>query len=267
MVRFISLGSGSSGNAYYLESADTALLIDMGIGIRTCKKYFRDYGLNFGMVRALLVTHYHTDHVKAVGALSQLFHFTVCSSQLVHEGMDRNFMMSKKVPQELRYRITHHESFQVGSFTITPFPVPHDTSENNGYFITHGNIRFCLITDAGHITSEMLPYIREANYLVIEANYDKELLATGPYPPYLQKRISGGNGHLCNDITADTLSKNLSADAKHVWLCHLSEENNRPNIAKETITKALKEAGYGIEETLHVETLRRKEPSGFYLLD
>ncbi len=267
MVKFISLGSGSSGNAYYIETEDSALLIDMGIGIRNCKKYFRDYGLNFGLVRAILVTHYHTDHIKAVGALSQQFQFNVCTSQLVHEGMDRNFMMSKKVPKELRYTAIHHKSFQVGSFTVTAFPVPHDTKENNGYFISIGDVHFCLITDAGRITDEMLPYIQRANHLVIEANYDAQLLAKGPYPLRLQQRISNGNGHLCNDITAQVLSENLSPTIRHIWLCHLSEDNNRPHIAEETISKAVKASLPLLSEQIIIEALPRKQPSKPFFLE
>lgn len=266
MIKFISLGSGSSGNAYYLQGATSALLIDMGIGIRNCKKYFRDYGLNFGLIKALLITHYHTDHIKSAGALCQQFRFPVFTSKLIHEGMDRNFMMSKKVPQELRQTFQHHQPFTIGDFTITPFTVPHDTTENNGYFICSGNVRFCLVTDAGCITEEMLPYIQKASHLVIEANYDAELLRTGPYPYYLQQRISSGRGHLCNDVTAQALATHLSPTAQRVWLCHLSEDNNRPEVAEQTICTALTTAGFDTTEKPLVEALPRKRPSAFFEL-
>lgn len=266
MVKFISLSSGSSGNAYYLESENTALLIDMGIGIRNCKKFFRDYGLNFGLIEALLVTHYHTDHIKSAGALCQQFRFPVFTSPLVHEGMERNFMMSKKIPQELKHTFIHHRSFTIGDFSITAFPVPHDTTENNGYFIACGEMRFCLITDAGSITEEMLPYIQQANYLVIEANYDAEMLCKGPYPVYLQQRISSGRGHLCNDITATTLANHLSREAQHVWLCHLSQDNNLPELAQQTIIQALTEAGFETTAKIRVDSLPRKHPSLLYHL-
>lgn len=267
MVQFICFGSGSSGNCYYFSHNGYAFLIDLGIGIRTFKREMRNYGLPFSSIRHILVSHDHTDHIKAVGALSQEFHLPVYTSALVHQGMERNFMMTKKVPKEQQHVVEHRQTFTLGDFHITPFEVPHDSSQNNGYYITCGDWSLCFITDAGHVTDDMREYISKATHLIVEANYDAELLRTGPYPAYLQKRISGERGHMCNDEMATTLAQCLNPKTKHIWLCHLSEENNLPDVAHRTVEDALKKAGYDLARQIILEPLRRKVPSPLYELE
>ena len=267
MLKFICFGSGSSGNCYYLNTEGYGIIIDMGIGLRTMKKHFRDFGLKMAQINSILVTHDHTDHVKSVGALSNEFHIPVYSSQEVHDGMGRNCFMTKKVRQEEKHVIAHNEPFELGPFKVTAFPVPHDSSGNNGYFIESGDITFCLITDAGHLTPEMMEYVGRAKYVVLEANYDATMLEQGPYPQYLKKRIMGPAGHLCNTETALGLAEHLSENARCVWLCHLSEENNHPELARKTIETELLSHGYILGNKLKVEVLKRKVPSGLYELE
>ena len=267
MLKFISFGSGSSGNCYYLNYEGYGIIIDMGIGLRGMKKYFRDFGLTMAQINSILVTHDHTDHVKSVGALSSEFHIPVYTSKEVHDGMGRNCFMTKKVRPEEKHILLPNETVELGPFRITSFPVPHDSSGNNGYFIEFGNSTFCLATDIGHLTPEIESYLERTNYIVVEANYDAMMLEQGPYPRYLKKRIMGPAGHLCNDDIAKSLATHLSPNAKHIWLCHLSEENNHPELARKTVEKALLEAGRAVGETLTVEVLKRKVPSGIYELE
>lgn len=240
-------------------------MIDLGIGIRHFKKHFRDYGLSLAKIDAILVTHDHTDHVKAVGVLSNEFHLPVYASEAVHNGMQRNHFMSKKVKDEDKRFTEVAKTFEVGPFSITPFDVPHDSSANSGYFITVGDLQFCLITDAGHVTNAMKEQLRKANHIVLEANYDDAMLATGPYPAYLKKRIMSERGHLSNTECAETLAECLNPEAKQVWLCHLSEENNHPELARKTISTALEQAGIDLEKT-QLNVLRRTVPSALHEL-
>ena len=154
-MKFISFGSGSSGNCYYLLEDGFGLVIDQGIGIRSFKRYFRDYGLSQGEISAILVTHDHTDHVKAVGAISQEYHLPVYAAGKVHEGMENNYLMSKKIAENNKRVLMPGEKIVLGPFTITAFEVPHDASANNGYFITTNSTNFCLMTDCGKITVSM----------------------------------------------------------------------------------------------------------------
>lgn len=268
MMKFICFGSGSSGNCYYLNVEGYGLLIDQGLAVRKFKKYFRDYGLSFGEVKGILVTHDHADHVKAVGALSAEFHWPVYALPDVYMGMDRNRFVRKKVPLALANKLTDGETITLGPFKITPFIVPHDSAANCGYAIEAGGVNFCLITDAGHVTDNMRHHLNGADYVVVEANYDATMLESGPYPRFLKERIRSGRGHMDNVLTAELLATALRAEARRVWLCHLSEENNRPERALETVTTALKEAGrLGEDDALVVEALQRTHPSRLYELE
>lgn len=255
MVKFISFSSGSCGNSYYLLADGCGLLIDLGIGIRAFRKNFSNYGLPIAQINSILVTHDHTDHVRAVGAVSQKFHIPVYSSAKVHESMLANHYVSKKVPASLRHDVEKGTTFNIGPFTIRTFHVPHDSADNNGYIIDVEDLRFVLITDVGHFTEEMPEIVHSATHLVIESNFDAAMLASGRYPKRLQERISGGNGHISNALTAEFLAANLDPQRiRHVWLCHLSEENNRPALARDTVSEALEKAG-----------LDWTSPSGFKL--
>lgn len=257
-MKFISFGSGSSGNCYYLLEDGIGLIIDAGIGIRSFKKYFREYGFTYPTLKAILVTHDHTDHVKAVGALSGEYNLEVFATEEVHKGILNNYYAHKKVRPELCRTYLPGDDWSIGPFHITTFTVPHDASHNCGYFIETVTTNFCFITDAGSFTPEMISFIRRARNLVIEANYDAAMLDEGPYPLHLKKRIKAPTGHACNAETARILEENLAATTENIWLCHLSEENNHPELARKTIAQALERSD--CKSQLHV--LRRRIPSG-----
>ena len=257
-MKFISFGSGSSGNCYYLLEDGIGLIIDAGIGIRSFKKYFREYGFTYPTLKAILVTHDHTDHVKAVGALSGEYNLEVFATEEVHKGILNNYYTHKKVRPELCRTYLPGDDWSIGPFHITTFTVPHDASHNCGYFIETATTNFCFITDAGSFTPEMISFIRRARNLVVEANYDAAMLDEGPYPLHLKKRIKAPTGHACNAETARILEENLAATTENIWLCHLSEENNHPELARKTIAQALERSE--CKSQLHV--LRRRIPSG-----
>ena len=152
MLKFISFGSGSSGNSYYLYTETDSLLIDVGVGIRTLKKHFHNYGLRFEDVHHILITHDHADHVKSVGSLSTDYHLPVYATRKVHAGIERNYCVRKKIVPNHAHIIEKGVPFVVGEFRVTPFGVPHDSTDNVGYFVEHEGVTFCLITDVGHIT-------------------------------------------------------------------------------------------------------------------
>jgi len=266
MFRFISFGSGSSGNCYYLSTDKDGIIIDTGIGLRSLKKYFHDYGMRLAEVKNVLVTHDHADHVKSVGSFSGDFQVPVYASHKVHNGIVSNYCVRRKISSENVRVIREGDTFQLGDFTVTSFAVPHDSSDNLGYKIVCQGITFCIMTDAGHVSDLMKKYIGEADYLVIEANHDEEMLQGGPYPQYLKDRILGPMGHLSNRDCATAIAENATPRLKHVWLCHLSEENNHPELARKTVQMVLQ--GYGLlpGKDFQLDVLKRKMPSGVYEL-
>lgn len=266
MLRFISLGSGSSGNCYYLQTADDALLIDAGVGLRTLKKHLHNYGLRLDSVKHILITHDHADHVKSVGIISSEYNIPVYAINEVHNGIYRNYCVPRKIPADNVRHISMGEKIRLGDFIVTPFAVPHDSSGNVGYRIEAEGVTFCLMTDVGHVTEEMQDYIAEANYLVIEANYDVEMLKNGPYPQHLKVRIDGPTGHLSNVACGEAIANYATTCLKRVWLCHLSEENNHPVLALKTVEQTLRSYGIIIGKDFIVEDLKRKSPSELYEL-
>lgn len=267
MLRFISFGSGSSGNCYYLYTENNGILIDTGIGIRTLKKYFKDRNLKIDDVNNILITHDHADHIKSVGSMSYEYGLSVYATHKVHHGITRSYCVQRKIQDEHIKEIEKGESFQLGDFHIISFEVPHDSSDNVGYKIDVGGIIFCLMTDVGHVTEEMKNYISEANYLVIEANHDMEMLMNGPYPQYLKDRVSGPDGHLCNADCGKAIAENMTENLRHIWLCHLSEENNHPELARKTVESTLRSYGVLVGKDVQLDVLRRKVPSEIFILD
>ena len=266
MLRFISFGSGSSGNCYYLFTENDGILIDLGVGVRNLKKHFREYGLSLSKVKHILITHDHADHVKSVGSVSRDFSLQVFSTHQVHVGINKNYCVRNKISPDLVRIIEKGNTFKLGDFTITSFGVPHDSSDNVGYLIEAEGVVFCLMTDVGHLTDKMREMIGQANYLVIEANYDEEMLKTGPYPEHLKVRIMSGEGHMENSKCAVAIGENATERLKHVWLCHLSEENNHPELARKTVEQVLRSYGLVAGKDFLLDVLKRKTPSGVYEL-
>lgn len=266
MLNFISFGSGSSGNCYCLYNDTDFLMIDAGVGIRTLKRGFYMYGLSIGKVHNILITHDHADHVKTIGGLNRDYGVEVYSSQNVHAGIDRNYCVKPKIKAENKHYIKAGSPFSLDGFVITAYHVPHDSNDNMCYEIEYDGFVFALMTDVGHVTDEMKQVISRADYLVLEANHDEEMLKKGPYPEHLKRRIVGGNGHLSNCKCGETLVECASERLKHVWLCHLSEENNTPELALSTVKQTLEDSGVGALRNLTVEVLKHKGISGAYEL-
>lgn len=266
MLRFISFGSGSSGNCYYLATATDGLMIDIGVGLRTLKKHCKDYGIQLQSVKHMLITHDHADHIKSVGSFSYEYHVPVYATKAVHKGIDHNYCIQRKVADEMKRYIEEGQTFTVGEFTVRPFNVPHDASENVGYEIQAEGVTFVIITDAGSVTEEMKDTIARADYLVIEANHDEEMVDNGPYPAFLKKRILSPSGHMSNKDCGRMIAENMSEKLRHVWLCHLSEENNHPELARKTVETILRSYGIVAGKDIELEVLKRTIPSGIYEL-
>ncbi len=262
-IKFISLASGSSGNCYYLGTDKHGILIDAGIGIRTIKKELKEINVSLSNVCAVFITHDHADHIKAVGHLGEKYNIPVYSTREIHEGINKSYCMTEKLSTSVHY-INKDEPMKIDEFKISAFEVPHDGTDNVGYCIEIGDKIFSFLTDLGHITETAAHYICKANYLILEANYDLEMLRMGPYPKYLKERISGPNGHMSNTDTADFLAENINEHLKYIWLCHLSKDNNHPELAYKTVEWKLKSKGVIVGKDVQLIALKRSSPSDFY---
>lgn len=262
-IQFLCLASGSSGNCYYLGTSNYKILIDAGLGSRVIKKILRDYNIALETINAVLVTHDHADHIKAVGTLGEKMKIPIYATPEIHKGINKSYCMTEKLSSSVNY-IHKGIPLQLGDFKITAFEVPHDGTDNVGYFIEVDGKCFSFLTDMGYITPTAARYICKANYLIIESNYDEEMLKMGTYPQHLKNRIAGENGHMSNQATAKFISENINENLKHIWLCHLSKDNNHPELAFKTIELMLLQKGVIVGKDVQLTALKRSTASPFY---
>ena len=266
MTQFISFGSGSSGNAYYLRSADRALLLDCGLVYRNLEPLFSKYGLSKN-IAAILLTHEHADHVRGVGRTAEAMRLPVYATKKVYEAMFQRKYVTRPVPEALRRFLEVGKPISIAPFTITPIQVPHDSADNVGYFIDCGDgTRLLLLTDVGEFLPEMEAFVPQATHIVIETNYDPDMLRTGKYPARLKRRIASGTGHSANPDTAAFLVKTLTPITKHIFLCHLSADNNRPELAQAAVTETLRRERPDLAKLPPITPLPRLTPSGVFEL-
>lgn len=265
-LEFLSLASGSSGNCYYLGNSQSGILIDVGIGVRTIKKGLKDAGITFDKIVGIFVTHDHADHIKNVGVLGEKHNIPVYTTEAIHAGIDRSRWVGEKLYASRRI-LEKEVPFDLFGFTITAFDVPHDGTDNVGYHIVYNGVQVVFATDLGCIPDGVAAYLRLADYLIIESNYDDEMLKHSRYHYALKNRISGMNGHLCNKQTAEFLAENYTSKLKHVFLCHLSKENNHPDLAYKTIELRLAQNNIKIGQDIRLTVLKRSNPTGIVIFE
>ena len=260
---FFSLASGSSGNCYYLGTPEYGILIDTGISVRTIKKVLKDRSVDLSQIMGVLVTHDHADHIKTVGYLGEKLNIPVYSTEGVHKGIEKSRYVEETLNASKRI-IEKEKPFKIKDFEITAFSVPHDSTDSVGYHIVCGDQRFTIATDVGHITDTVGKYICMANHLVLEANYDEEMLKYGTYPPFLKERVASPTGHLSNRDAAEFLATHYTPELKDIWLCHLSRDNNHPELAHKTVDIRLFEEGIRVGKDVQLVALKRSTPSDVY---
>ena len=263
---FRCLASGSSGNCFYLGTPKQGILIDAGISARTIQKHLRSMGLDYANIMGVVITHDHADHIRAVGTLGERVHLPIFASRLIHDGINRNYGVQEKLRTSQRY-YNVGEEWELMGMKINTFAVSHDSTQCVGYVIDYQGQRFMIATDCGEPNAEMEAYIRTANHIVIEANHDEQMLLNGPYPTYLKQRILSPKGHQSNVTCGRLLAENYHEQMRNVFLCHLSHENNDPNVAMNTITEILLNEGIMPGADIFLTPLERLTPSPVYVLN
>ena len=260
---FRCFASSSSGNCYYLGTRHDGILIDAGISARAIKNNLAEMGLDFRHIHGVLITHDHADHIRAVGTLGERLHIPIYGTTLIHSGIDKNYGVQEKLRTSRKY-FNLGEPFALCGMTINTIPISHDSTECVSYQIDAADTRFMIATDVGCVDQTLEQTIETAQHLVVEANHDEQLLLNGPYPSYLKSRILSDKGHMSNNTCGRLLAEHASDKLKNVWLCHISKENNDPQIAYETVKQHLAEAGKEVGKDLNLTVLDRVEASPIY---
>jgi len=231
-LHFASLGSGSKGNATLVSDGETHLLIDCGFGLRDTERRLARLGLHPKQLAAVLVTHEHGDHIGGVGALARRHGMPVY--------LTPGTWLSGRLKEVPRHEwITPQARFAVGEIEIMPVTVPHDAREPVQFHLSAQGRRLGVVTDLGHPSAHVIQAFAGCDALILECNHDRQMLADGPYPPRLKRRVGGDWGHLSNPQAA-TLLAGVGLDRLQRIVCsHLSEHNNRPELALEALVPLL----------------------------
>lgn len=255
-MKVVSLQSGSNGNCFYVESGNVRLLFDAGISGKKAEERLARHGRDIRDVDALFISHDHSDHTKSVGIFQRKYGMPVYITPRTLKAVNRH----QKIGKLERVRLfTAGSSQTFGSVTVHSVPTPHDSVDGVAFVVEDAQHRVGILTDLGHAFEGLKDVLRSLDAVVIESNYDTEMLETGPYPEHLKRRIRGDGGHLSNEDSAKLLKRFASARMKWACLCHLSEENNEPERAK-----AIHERILGDDFPIHVAS--RYDASEIYEL-
>jgi len=232
MIRFASLGSGSEGNALLVESGQSRLLLDCGFSVAETVRRLERLGVAPDSLDAILVTHEHDDHVGGVTRFARRFPTPVYLSYGTYAAAARGDFSDVVV-------IDSHTPFAVGDLEVLPYPVPHDAREPTQFVFGDGAVRLGVLTDAGASTPHIESMLSGLDALVLECNHDLEMLRNSAYPERLKDRISGRLGHLDNSQAAGILAGIDRSALQHVVAAHLSQKNNRPELAVAALAGAM----------------------------
>ena len=238
-VFFMSFGSGSSGNCSYVGDHSGGFLIDAGVDAKKVMTTLQANGITMDRVQGIILTHDHHDHIsQAYPLLRNNRHMRLYCTPRALSGILRRHNISRRV-KDYHTPIYKEFPFRLGNFEITPFEVMHDGADNVGFYISHTAHTLAVATDLGCISPRVDHYMRLADSIVIEANYDLHMLMTGSYPEYLKARILAKNGHLDNVVSAQFIAEIYTPRLRNLFLCHLSHDNNLPQIATDTFKEIL----------------------------
>lgn len=250
LLEVTSLGSGSSGNALLIRTDAATILVDCGVGVRRLTPALRSYRVGISDVDVVLVSHEHSDHIR------ELPRFVAAGTPIVST---RGTASASSTPAGAWTASPPMRPIHVGHAEIVPVPVSHDAAEPCGFLVRTAAGAITVLTDLGRASGAAAEAIAESHLVVLEANHDEALLRRGPYPLHLQRRILSDAGHLSNVACAELLATALrySRTLPTIWLAHLSETNNRPNLARQTVARRLAACGL----TLDIQILPRRSVS------
>ena len=259
-LSFCSFASGSAGNCYLIKSSSSAILIDAGISTKRIHNALKEIGLDRDAIQGVFITHEHSDHVKGINVLTKQN-----PDWIVYASRGTGYRISDKVfYDDQLYCFDAGDIITVGDMEIKSFSISHDAADPVCYSVKCGDSKITILTDTGVVTPEAKQEMTESDSIVMEANHEVNMLKAGPYPYSLKRRILGEYGHLSNETAGELLAEIMTQDGRFrkVFLAHLSNENNFPRLARQTVANILEENRFYIGRHLDLEVMSREGISG-----
>ena len=236
----LSLRSGSRGNASLVSGGNTKLLVDCGVSGKSVTSALADVDVYPEDISAIAVTHEHIDHIAGIGVMMRRYHSPVWANAATWTAMESQV---GKIDKSLVNIFDNDSSFEIGEIGVKPFSIPHDAADPVGYSFMCGDEKVAVATDIGELKKDLFEAIRGSKTVLLESNHDVNMLEIGKYPPQLKRRILGKLGHLSNDDAGRAAEFLVRLGTERIILGHLSEENNYPELARQTVICVLNDAG------------------------
>lgn len=233
------LSSGSIGNVVVIEDSGSSILIDFGLTLKKFDELISQTVLDKGLIKNILVTHEHSDHIKGVGIASRRLGLQVWATEMTADAIYSKGLMTDK---DIEIKpVQKYQTYEIDGFYVTPFPLSHDAADPVGYVVERSGKKVVCLTDTGYVSKEVMEFTAGADIYIMELNHNVEMLQMSGRPWPLKQRILGDYGHLSNEDGAYVFSKLMSDNTRHVFLAHISQEANLPEIAMMTLKDVLKE--------------------------
>lgn len=263
MLNFCSLYSGSSGNSLLVESENTKILVDAGMSCKKIEEALNSIEVDPFSIKALLITHEHTDHIKGMSIISKKYNIPVYATKETFDAMPAH---TEKLNEQNIHFFKPSEKFSIDDLDILPFKIPHDAANPCGFNISKDDChQISIATDIGHMTKSILNHLEGSEFILLESNYDTEVLKYCSYPFKLKARIASDIGHLSNTMAGKTISYlSKNSNLHTAMLGHLSKESNFPELAYQTVIDEI--ISNSIETGINLSVADRNCPSKFIKL-
>lgn len=261
-MKMCSIASGSSGNCIYIANEDTHILVDVGISKKRIVEGLKGIGVDATDIDAILITHEHSDHISGLGVMSRAYGIPIYGTKETLDAV-AHYKPVGVIDSKLYRHILPDEAFSIKNLSVKPFSTSHDAANPVCYTFESSGKKVAVATDLGEYNEYIVSNLEDLDMVLIEANYDKNMLQVGPYPYYLKQRILGRKGHLSNENSGQLLRTIFSNRLKYIMLGHLSKENNYPELAYQAVKVEIQEA---LNKNVELSVAHRDRPTELVVL-
>ncbi len=260
MFKFCNLFSGSSGNCSFIETENEKILVDCGVSSKKINEALVSINTKLEDISAILLTHEHVDHTKALSIICKKYNIPIYANEKTFNNINQEIVDSSK------HVFNTDENFEIGDLKVFPFSIPHDAADPCGFNVSYNNLKVTVATDIGHITNSVFDKLVGSNFVLLESNYEPEMLKCSKYPYMLKKRILGPNGHLSNEDASHVVSHLIKNGSNNIMLGHLSQQNNFPELAYQTVMEEIISCGLNTHN-LKLSVADRLKPNKLYEIE